>query len=156
MCQIVQRTPRTVRRSVLEGISKVDADFARHLRENLMEFEDIFTYDDRSFLRIFRDVGMPSFARFLKATGPEAADQVYGRLSPELTDLLKEQITFMPPVPPEAADEVFARIVDSIERLKSAGLLTIKAAAAAPATAPATAATPALAAQGQPKGTAAG
>ncbi|HBL17781.1 MAG TPA: hypothetical protein DD417_13795, partial [Elusimicrobia bacterium] len=130
MCQIIQRTDSGVRSALIAAVEASDPELAQHLRDNLLEFEDLFDFDDRSFLRIFRELSLQSFARFLKASSPGLTDRVCERLSPEFADILREQISFMPPVPPEAADEEFIRIVDVVERLKTAGLLTLRAPAA--------------------------
>lgn len=126
MARIVQRTGGTVRSQLIEDVSKVDPDLAKHLRDNLVEFEDVLRLDERSFGRVARELSIPSLARYLKGSPPEWVDLVAQKLNPELAALLKEQVSFTLAVTPEAVEEEFGRIVEIVERLKAAGLLSTK------------------------------
>jgi flagellar motor switch protein FliG len=124
MSRIIQRADRGTRGAIVEDLRQTDPELAATLRENLVEFEDVVAYDDKVFSRIFRDAGMAPFARFLKASDAALTERVASKLAPDAAELLREQVSFMPPVAPEAAEEEFLKIVDAVERLKAAGLIS--------------------------------
>lgn len=126
MCRIVQRAGTKVRASLIADIAKVDPDLAKHLRDNLIEFEDVLALDDRSFGRLARELSIPSLARFLKAGPPEWVERVGAKLNPELAELLKEQVSYSGPATSEQVEDEFARIVEIVERLRAAGLIAPK------------------------------
>lgn len=124
MSRIIQRADRLTRGAIVDDLRQSDPELAVTLRENLVEFEDIVAYDDKIFSRVFRDAGMAPFSRLLKASDPALTEAVARKLAPDAAELLREQVSFMPPVTPEAAEEEFLKIVDTVERLRSAGLIT--------------------------------
>ncbi|HEX4048032.1 MAG TPA: FliG C-terminal domain-containing protein [Elusimicrobiota bacterium] len=124
MSRIIQRADRGTRAEIVADLQTADPELAAHLRENLLEFDDVLSFDDKTFSRVFRDVGLAAFARYLKSIDPAATDRACAKISPDLAELLREQVSFMQPVSPEAGEEEFLKIVDAVDRLKAAGLIT--------------------------------
>lgn len=124
MSRIIQRADRSTRAAIVADLSQVDPELAAHLRANLLEFEDLLSFDDKTFSRIFRDAGMAVFARYLKSGDPALVGKVAAKLAPEMSELLVEQVSFLPASAADAGEEEFVKIVDVVERLRAAGLIT--------------------------------
>ncbi|MBI4346905.1 MAG: hypothetical protein HY553_08630 [Elusimicrobia bacterium] len=134
VARILQRIDSATRAAVLEDVSRADPAFAQQLRESVVEFEDLFRYDDRSVLRVVREASVITLARVLKRRPEADLDKICQKIGTEMGDVLREQVSFTPAVSTEAVEEDFLKIVEIIQRLEAAGNLSRQnAAAAAPA-----------------------
>ena len=137
MSKILQRIDSATRAAVLEDISRADPGFAQQIRESVIEFEDLFRYDDRSLLRVVREASVITLARVLKRRPEPDLDRICQKIGAELGDVLREQVTFTPPLSPEVVEEDFLKIVDIVQRLEASGSINRQApgspASAAPA-----------------------
>lgn len=131
--KILQRIDSATRAAVLEDVSRADPAFAQQIRESVIEFEDLFRYDDRSLLRVVREASVITLARVLKRRPDADLSRICQKIGTELGDVLREQVTFTPALPPEVVEEDFLKIVDLVQRLEAAGNLTRQTAGTEPA-----------------------
>ncbi|MBI5201668.1 MAG: hypothetical protein HY925_08800 [Elusimicrobia bacterium] len=138
MSKILQRIDSATRAAVLEDVGRADPGFAQQIRESVIEFEDLFRYDDRSLLRIVREASVITLARVLKRRPEPDLDRVCQKIGAELGDVLREQVSFTPPLSPEVVEDDFLKIVDIVQRLEASGSINrAPAGGAQPSAAPA-------------------
>jgi flagellar motor switch protein FliG len=125
LAQILNYVDRSTERNVLETVAGLDAKLAEELRALLFTFEDILKLDDRSIQLILRETEQTDLALALRGTPEEARERVYANMSERGAEMLKEEISYMPPQRRRAVEEAQGRIVAVVRRLEEAGAITL-------------------------------
>jgi|GEM_PF-6211320 len=115
--RLVQTLPKDTRDGILAQLDKQDVQFARQLRYNVFELEDLLLYDSKAISRIFRDAGVMTFARVLKDADESFREELLSKLHPSVARLLNEQIQLLGDVDNTVVNDEKLRIADTVTKL---------------------------------------
>jgi flagellar motor switch protein FliG len=125
LVEIINRSPRSTERSILEWLDRADPELADQVRAQMFVFEDILTIDDRSLQQVLREIEAVELATALKGVRAEVRDKVLRNLSERAAENLNEEIDLLGAVRAQAVEEAQAKVVATIRALEAAGELTL-------------------------------
>jgi hypothetical protein len=129
IARIVQAGGRQVRQETLSALVESDPGLEEEFRGHLLEFEDLLNLPNAEFAAIFRGTSLLTFARVLRKSEDSIVKAACEKLSPEVAELLKQQVRMMPDVSTEIVEDDLLEIVDTVERLRASGVVSAPAGA---------------------------
>lgn len=121
--RLIQGCSKPIKENTIEWLKEEDPGFARKIEDNIIEFTDLLNYSDEDFRRIFREAGMQSFSTALKSLDDEMVSAFSEKLSPDVADLLKEQLNIIPENE-NLSQRERKRIVDITQNLIKGGYIS--------------------------------
>lgn len=122
---ILNASDQTTQKNILEKLEEEDPELAEEIKKNMFVFEDIVQLDDRSVMRLLREVDTNDLAKALKNVEAEVQDKIFRNMSKRGATMLKEDMQFMGPIRLKDVEEAQSKIVSIIRKLEQAGEITI-------------------------------
>jgi len=122
LSRLIQGCDKSVRESIIEWLRENDVGFAGQIQGNLIEFEDILTYEDQSFRMIFREVDIETITLALKPLPDEIKSQFFTKLNPAVVALIKEQMELIPVIRDRSMEAQY-KIISVVDRLIREGII---------------------------------
>jgi len=125
LADILNNTDRGTERNVLESLSAVDPELAEQVRLLLFTFEDIVKLDDRSIQLILKEVESKDLGIALRGVGRDVQERIFSNMSERGSEMLAEEMEYMPAQRRAVVEEAQGRIVAVVRRLEEAGGIVI-------------------------------
>ena len=125
LAEILNHTDRGTERNVLDSLAQVNAELAEEVRMLLFTFEDIVKLDDRSIQLVLKEVDSKDLAVALRGVGKEVQDRIFGNMSERGSEMLAEEMQYMPAQKRAVVEEAQGKIVAVVRRLEEAGGIVI-------------------------------
>jgi flagellar motor switch protein FliG len=119
--------PQT-RQRILDQLADGDPHLVAQLHQAAPRFEDLAALSDREFRVLLRHVDRAVWAAALKDGPAELTRKVLANLPPRAGALLREHGTLLGALRPEAVRAARQQVVEMLQRLRAAGLLSPAAA----------------------------
>jgi flagellar motor switch protein FliG len=116
LADILNSADRATERNILEKLASEDEALA---------FEDLLQLDQRSLQLVLKDVDSKDLALALRGAGEEVKDWIFANLSERASEMLKEELEFMPPQRRRVVEEAQSKVVAVVRRLEDQGEITI-------------------------------
>jgi flagellar motor switch protein FliG len=125
LAQILNATERGIERNILKALAAENQELAEEVRGLLFIFEDILRLDDRSIQLVLKEVDSKDLAIALRGASNEVRDKILTNMSSRGSELLREEMEFMPPQRRRVIEEAQTKIVAVVRKLEDAGELVI-------------------------------
>lgn len=123
--EVLNRADRATEKLILDELEEDDPELAEEIKKRMFLFEDIILLDDRSVMKVLREVDTQDLAKALKGIDSEVQDKIYRNMSKRAGVLLREEIDFMGPVRLRDVEESQQKIVNIIRKLEDTGEIVI-------------------------------
>jgi flagellar motor switch protein FliG len=125
LAEILNNADRPTERNVLENLAERNQELADEIRALLFVFEDIVKLDDRSIQMVLKSIDTKDLALALRGVADEVRDKILANMSQRGSEMLLEEMEYMPPQKRAVVEEAQGRIVAEIRRLEETGSLVI-------------------------------
>jgi flagellar motor switch protein FliG len=121
LASILNAGDRGMERVVLDHLQEADPVIADEVRSLLFVFEDLLKLDDRSIQLVLKDIDTKDLATALRGSSDEVKEKLLSNMSSRGSEMLREEMEFMPPQRRRVVEEAQTKIVASVRRLEDAG-----------------------------------
>src|SRR5947208_2734688 len=125
LASILNASNRATERNILDHLNVEDADLAEEVRRLLFVFEDILKLDDRAIQMVLREVDSKDLALAMRGSTPDVQEKILANVSQRGSEMLREEMEFMPPQRRRVVEEAQTKIVAVVRRLEDAGEIVI-------------------------------
>ena len=125
LASILNSSNRATERNILDHLNEEDADLAEEVRRLLFVFEDILKLDDRAIQMVLREVDSKDLALAMRGSTPDVQEKILANMSQRGSEMLREEMEFMPPQRRRVVEEAQTKIVAVVRRLEDAGEIVI-------------------------------
>lgn len=126
VAQILNDAEISVERRVLENIQQRDPKMADDIKEQMLLFEDIIHFDDRTVQLIINEMEKTDLVMGLKGVNDELSNKFLSNMSTRAADMLREDMDALGPVPLKDVKEAQQRIIKKIKELEENGQITTR------------------------------
>lgn len=125
LVEILNLADRSTEKLILDDLEDDDPELAEEIKKRMFLFEDIILLDDRSVMKVLREVDTQDLAKALKGIDPEVQEKIYRNMSKRAGTLLREEMEFMGPMRLRDVEESQQKIVNIIRKLEDGGEIVI-------------------------------
>jgi flagellar motor switch protein FliG len=125
VADIMNLVDRSAEKHILEGLVQRNSELAMNIKNLMFVFEDILLLDDRSVVRVLREVQTRDLSLALKAASEEVKAKIFRNVSQRVATMINEEMEFMGPVRLREVEEAQQRIAEIIRSLEEAGEIVI-------------------------------
>jgi len=126
VAQILNEADITVERNIIENLEKRNAQLADEIKEQMLLFEDIADFDDRTVQVIINEMEKTDLVMGLKGVSEELSEKFLSNMSARAADMLQEDMEALGPVPLKDVKEAQQRIIRKIKDLEEEGEITTR------------------------------
>jgi flagellar motor switch protein FliG len=123
LAQILNATERGIEKNILKALAAENQELAEEVRGLLFIFEDLLRLDDRSIQMVLKEVDSKDLAIALRGASKEVTDKILANMSSRGSELLREEMEFMPPQRRRVVEEAQSKIVGVVRRLEDSGAI---------------------------------
>jgi len=121
VAEILNQVDRAAEKNIMTVLDEEDPDLATQVKSLMFVFEDILQLGDREIQRLLKDIDSRDLAVALKLASEDLKDLFFRNLSSRASEMLKDELEYMGPVPLTQVEEAQRRVVDTVRRLDEAG-----------------------------------
>jgi flagellar motor switch protein FliG len=125
LADILNKSDRATERNILGYLAEVDAELAEEVRSLLFVFEDLLKLDDRTIQLVLKEVDSKDLALALRGASDDVKERILANMSERASEMLREEMEFMPPQRRRVIEESQTKIVAVVRRLEDAGAIFI-------------------------------
>ncbi len=125
MADILNRMNRATESGIMTSLEDSDPELAAQIRNFMFSFDDVLKLDDKSLQELMKDVSAEDLARALKMVDEGQREKIYKNMSRRGAEMLREEISLMPPIRISEVEASQRKIVDTTKRLESEGRIVI-------------------------------
>jgi flagellar motor switch protein FliG len=125
LAEILNQSDRTTERNVLDSLATTDPELGEEVRRLLFVFEDIAKLDDRAIQLILREADQKDLALAMRAVNEDVRQRILSNMSERASQMLVEEMEFMPPQRKRVVEDAQGRIVAIVRRLEEADAVVI-------------------------------
>lgn len=111
-------------KQVLTSLEERNPDLSRTIKKMLFTFEDIITLDKAALSKLLREVDFHELAVALKTASETLRTAIFGTLTKRASEIIQEEIQFMPPVRLAEVESAQEKIIEQMRRLEASGEIT--------------------------------
>lgn len=127
IAEILNMMSRTSEKEILESLEEAEPELVNEIRNRMFTFDDIFKLDGRSMRILLEEVDREDLPRALKIVDDETKQKVFDNLSKRAAEMLKEDISIMPPIRLSEVEKSQRTIIDIAKRLEMEDKITFSA-----------------------------
>ena len=124
---ILRRTEPSIRYSIIQKWNEEDNELSYEIMKRLFSFDEIVMLDDRSILKVMREVDSCCLAKALRTASSEVQDKIFYNMSKRAASMLKEDMEYMGSVRKRDINEARNTIASIIIDLDMQGEISIPA-----------------------------
>ena len=125
LADILNKSDRGTERNILSHLAEVNPELADEVRALLFVFEDILKLDDRAIQMVLREVDSKDLALAMRGSTPDVQEKILSNMSSRGSEMLREEMEFMPPQRRRVVEEAQTKIVAIVRKLEDAGEIVI-------------------------------
>lgn len=125
IADILNRMNRSTENGIMTSLEDSDPELAAQIRNFMFSFEDVLKLDDKSLQELMKDVSAEDLSRALKLVDEGQRDKIFKNMSKRGAEMLKEEISLMPPIRLSEVEASQRKIVETTKRLESEGRILI-------------------------------
>jgi flagellar motor switch protein FliG len=125
MADILNRMNRSTENAIMTSLEDSDPELASQIRNFMFNFEDVLKLDDKSLQELMKDVSSEDLSRALKLVDESMRDKIFKNMSKRGAEMLREEISLMPPIRLSEVETSQRKIVEITKRLEAEGRIVI-------------------------------
>jgi len=125
LADILNNSDRSTERNVLEFLAGANPELAEEVRALLFVFDDLLKLDDRSIQLVLKEVDAKDLALALRGTADEVKERILGNVSQRAGEMIRDEMTLMPPQRRRVVEEAQSKVVAVVRRLEDAGTIIL-------------------------------
>lgn len=125
IADILNRMNRSTENGIMTSLEDSDPELAAQIRNFMFSFEDVLKLDDKSLQELMKDVSAEDLSRALKLVDEGQRDKIFKNMSKRGAEMLKEEISLMPPIRLSEVEASQRKIVETTKRLEAEGRIVI-------------------------------
>ena len=125
IAEILNRMSRESEKVILESLEETDPDLVNDIRNRMFTFDDIFVLDDRAMRILLEEVDREDLPCALKVVDDETKEKIFSNLSKRAAEMLREDISLMPPIRLSEVEKSQRAIIDVAKRLENEEKITL-------------------------------
>jgi tetratricopeptide (TPR) repeat protein len=131
LIQMLEEADPTARQNILESLQNEKPNVYEHVRQSILLFDDIASFDDRDMQVIVRELKTETMSKALHGCSPEVVNKFFSNMSAGAASLLKESMEYQQNVSQNMVDEARAEIMEQIKRFNKEGKVNLQQGGAA-------------------------
>lgn len=125
MAEILNRMSRASEKVILTSLEKASPDLTNEIKNFMFSFDDIFKLDNRSIRLLLEEVDREDLALALKIGDDEMKEKVFKNMSKRAAEMLREDISVLPPTRLSVVEKSQKAIVDVAKKLEAEDKITM-------------------------------
>jgi flagellar motor switch protein FliG len=125
LADILNNSDRGTERNVLEFLSGANPELAEEVRALLFVFDDLLKLDDRTIQVVLKEIDSKDLALALRGTADEVKERILGNISQRAAEMVRDEMTLMPPQRRRIVEEAQSKVVAVVRRLEDAGTIVL-------------------------------
>ncbi len=123
--EILNRMSRASEEAIISALDEEDPEFAATVRNFMFSFDDVLKLDDKSIQEVLREISSEDLCRALKLVDENMREKIYRNMSKRASEMLKEEISMLPPIRISEVEASQRKIVETAKRLEQEGKIFI-------------------------------
>jgi flagellar motor switch protein FliG len=125
MADILNRMNRASEQAIMASMEDSDPELAAQIRNFMFNFDDVLKLDDKSLQELMKEVSAEDLSRALKLVDEGMREKIFKNMSKRGAEMLKEEISLMPPIRLSEVEASQRKIVETTKRLEAEGKIVI-------------------------------
>lgn len=125
MADILNRMNRSTENAIMTSLEDSEPELAAQIRNYMFSFDDVLRLDDKSLQELMKDISSEDLGRALKMVDEAMREKIFKNMSKRGAEMLREEITLMPPVRISEVETSQRKIVEITKKLESEGRIVI-------------------------------
>jgi flagellar motor switch protein FliG len=125
IADILNRMNRSTENAIMTALEDSDPELAAQIRNFMFSFEDVMKLDDKSIQELLKEVSAEDLARAMKMVDESQREKIYKNMSKRGAEMLREEISLMPPIRLSEVEASQRKIVETTKKLESEGRIVI-------------------------------
>ncbi len=125
IADILNRMNRATESAIMMSLEDSDPELAAQIRNFMFSFEDVLKLDDKSLQELMKEVSAEDLARSLKLVDEGQRDRIFKNMSKRGAEMLREEISLMPPIRLSEVEASQRKIVETTKKLEAEGRIVI-------------------------------
>ncbi len=125
MADILNRMNRASEQAIMTSMEDSDPELAAQIRNFMFNFDDVLKLDDKSLQELMKEVSAEDLSRALKLVDEGMRDKIFNNMSRRGAEMLKEEISLMPPIRLSEVETSQRKIVEITKKLETEGKIVI-------------------------------
>ncbi|MEE9911272.1 MAG: flagellar motor switch protein FliG [Deltaproteobacteria bacterium] len=125
IADILNRMNRSTENGIMTSLEDSDPELAAQIRNFMFSFDDVLKLDDKSLQELMKDVSAEDLSRALKLVDEGQRDKIFKNMSKRGAEMLKEEISLMPPIRLSEVEASQRKIVETTKKLEAEGRIVI-------------------------------
>ncbi|HNS55502.1 MAG TPA: flagellar motor switch protein FliG [Smithellaceae bacterium] len=125
MANILNRMNRSTENAIMTSLEDSEPELAAQIRNFMFSFDDVMRLDDKSLQELMKDVSSEDLARALKMVDEGTREKIFKNMSKRGAEMLREEITLMPPIRISEVEASQRKIVEVTKKLEAEGRIVI-------------------------------
>jgi flagellar motor switch protein FliG len=125
MADILNRMNRSTENAIMTALEDSDPELASQIRNFMFSFDDVLKLDDKSLQELMKDVSSEDLSRALKLVDETMREKIFKNMSKRGAEMLREEISLMPPIRLSEVEASQRKIVDITKKLEAEGRIVI-------------------------------
>jgi flagellar motor switch protein FliG len=125
IADILNRMNRSTENAIMTSLEDSDPELASQIRNFMFNFDDVMRLDDKSLQELMKDVSAEDLSRSLKLVDEVQRERIFKNMSKRGADMLREEISLMPPIRLSEVEASQRKIVETTKKLESEGRIVI-------------------------------
>jgi len=125
MANILNRMNRSSENAIMTSLEDSEPELAAQIRNFMFSFDDVMRLDDKSLQELMKDVSSEDLSRALKMVDDGMREKIFRNMSKRGAEMLREEITLMPPIRISEVEASQRKIVEVTKKLEAEGRIVI-------------------------------
>lgn len=125
MADILNRMNRASEQAIMTSMEDSDPELAAQIRNFMFNFDDVLKLDDKSLQELMKEVSAEDLSRALKLVDEGMREKIFNNMSRRGAEMLKEEISLMPPIRLSEVETSQRKIVEITKKLETEGKIVI-------------------------------
>jgi len=125
IADILNRMNRSTENAIMTSLEDSDPELASQIRNFMFSFDDVLKLDDKSLQELMKDVSAEDLSRSLKLVDEGQRETIFRNMSKRGAEMLKEEISLMPPIRLSEVEASQRKIVETTKKLEAEGRIVI-------------------------------
>jgi flagellar motor switch protein FliG len=125
MADILNRMNRASEQAIMASMEDSDPELAAQIRNFMFNFDDVLKLDDKSLQELMKEVSAEDLSKALKLVDEGMREKIFKNMSRRGAEMLKEEISLMPPIRLSEVEASQRKIVETTKKLEAEGKIVI-------------------------------
>jgi flagellar motor switch protein FliG len=125
MASVLNKMTRASENAIMASMDDADPELASQIRNFMFNFDDVLKLDDKSLQELMKEVSAEDLSRALKLVDESMREKIFKNMSKRGAEMLKEEISLMPPIRVSEIETSQRKIVETTKKLEAEGKILI-------------------------------